>query len=178
MSSHLSELTGIPAGSSDENSVLVIVDMQFAFHSSREIWLQKAIEQEILRAKSENAPIIVLEMLSFGICYPVLTQHLEQGYSRYCLAKKWANDGSREITDTCREKGFPLAHFRLCGVHLEACIAETAQGLAKRLPEARIDIVWDACNGANGYQHNASRIANAPNILIVKRQEFRGQTES
>lgn len=145
--------TPFPLKSTD--CMLVIVDMQHRYETSRGRKLQEAVRAEILTAKSLGWWIIVLE---FGDTdphsptYPFLMEPLI-GYQR-CLSPiiKVQPDGSREIKQACLNRLIMPKKIRVCGVNIGACVRATVDGLVAEFSDAVIQVVRKACNDVDPHE--------------------------
>ncbi len=122
---------------------LVVVDVQPYFKYSGEERFLAAVEKEIVRAVNAGLPVILVEFAGFGDTYDRLRRHL-RGYPLFERVTKNRRDGSLEVLEACRERGFATSFFRMCGLYTFECIAETAEGLAKNEPGCRIHLVKEA----------------------------------
>lgn len=131
--------------------VLVVMDMQPGFKAAQDAITQWFVKQEVTRAREEGRPIIIVEYdpHEMGHTYESITSLIE-GYDRGVIIPKCDDDGSAEILRTCEAKGFMTASFRMCGVNSDACLLETIQALAEKLPACSITVPQDACNCLTG----------------------------
>jgi hypothetical protein len=128
-------------------NILVIVDMQAKFPASLHPYTQDQIIKEIQNAKNNNDFIIVLEYACYG---PTLSRIMNAigFYNKLYVLQKDDDDGSPEISS--RFFGGSSDEnicFRITGVNLNACVADTAIGLANMYKNAKVQIVSEACNG-------------------------------
>lgn len=133
----------------DNTSVLVIVDMQWQFDSSRNRSTQKACQKEIIDAMSKNMPIIFLEYESFGPTLPSLKK-LVADYPFAFFRTKGNDDGSIELSHALKEQDIKPKKIIICGVNTECCVASTIYGLASQLRNTEIVIVYEATNSQFG----------------------------
>lgn len=158
---------GIPLGADIDETVTVIVDMQPGFEAANDaitIWF---IEQEIIRAKNENRPIVAVEFDPHekGHTHPRLLALLE-GYARAVVIDKWDDDGSARIVEACDRLGVPKSKFRAMGVNSDGCLLKTVTGLTGILPGCRITVVQDASNSTSG-RDNPSWTKDFPSLPNV-----------
>lgn len=147
-------------------TVLVVIDMQPGYKASQDAITQYFVEQEIIRARERNQPIVVVEFdpHEMGHTYPRLLRHIE-GYSRAVVITKRGDDGSKELHEALVRHGFSVYSLRLCGVNSDACVLETIQGFVVRVPSCRVTVPQDACNCLTGKDNDVwyedyPRIAN------------------
>lgn len=131
--------------------VLVVMDMQPGFKAAQDAITQYFVKQEVTRAREEGRPIIIVEYdpHEMGHTYESITSLIE-GYDQADTITKSGDDGSAEILKCCSDKGFSTLSFRMCGVNSDACLLESIQGLAEKLPGCRIAVPQDACNCLTG----------------------------
>lgn len=131
--------------------VLVVMDMQPGFPAAQDAITQWFVKQEILRAREEGRPIIIVEYdpHEMGHTFESIASLIE-GYDLADKIAKSNDDGSAEILKCCNDMGFPIASFRMCGVNSDACLLESIQGLVDKLPQCRISVPQDACNCLTG----------------------------
>lgn len=131
--------------------VLVVMDMQPGFTAAQDAITKWFVKQEVTRAREEGRPIVIVEYdpHEMGETFDDI-RALVEGYELAVIITKGDDDGSAEILHICEKKGFPIASFRMCGVNSDACLLESIQGLADKLPECSITVVQDACNCLTG----------------------------
>jgi nicotinamidase-related amidase len=132
---------------------LVVVDMQSDFRAANDPATIAAVEKEILEAVRLHQSVVVLEIAYFSPLdeqglkptHRSLMSHLK-GYDRVAVRQKIYSDGSRHVLNTCSEQGYSRSRFRVCGVNTDACVVETAVGLAKAEPTSTVEVLQGACN--------------------------------
>jgi len=131
--------------------VLVVMDMQPGFPAAKDAITQWFVKQEVARAREEGRPVIIVEFdpHEMGHTFDSITE-LVEGYDLAVVITKSGDDGSTEILAACAKKGFSTQSFRMCGVNSDACLLESIQAMAQKLPECRITVVQDACNCLTG----------------------------
>ncbi len=131
--------------------VLVVMDMQPGFKAAEDAITQWFVKQEITRAREEGRPIIIVEFDAheMGETFDSIKALIE-GYDRAVIIPKSQDDGSTEIFNACEKNNFSTASFRMCGVNSDACLLESIQMMAEKLPMCRITVVQDACNCLTG----------------------------
>lgn len=122
---------------------LVIVDMQPMFPAAQCNGLVDAVKREVLRAISENRPVIVLEYVGWGPSYDCIMELLE-GYDRWVRRVKRTWSGAAEVLDECQSHGWDSSNHRVCGVETFACVAQTCEDLAAA--DRKVVVVTDGCN--------------------------------
>ena len=141
---------------------LVIVDMQPSFKASRAV--VSAVEDEVRRAVSAKASVVVLQYRNRGRTHRQIMDLLEETGVRYSVAWKDRDDGSDHVERICLDKGYERSVFRLCGVNTHACVKLTAVGLTRRYARVRIEIATAACNGPSS--NNWKRFPRHRNIHL------------
>lgn len=126
--------------------VLVIVDMQNIFIASRCERTRENIIREIKKAKKDLAHIVVVEYRHSGPTYEGIIRAIGT-YRKAHFVSKTDDDGSLAVVNSLlKRKSKTHDWFRLCGVNIDCCIAETALGLRILFPKADIEIIMDASN--------------------------------
>ena len=144
---------------------LLIVDMQDEFPSSKKHQTICECIKLICRAKLNLEPIIVLEYVNFGNTLTRLSRMLSR-YDRRYLVKKNDNDGSDEIHDFVVKTKLGITDFTICGVNLDACVQETATGLAEI--GYNVKVVKKACNTDGPRCFSESGWRNYPKMANLK----------
>ena len=124
-------------------TTLVVVDMQPVFEASRKPDVIAGVAQQILTAVQNNWAIVFLEYRGSGRTHQGLLK-LAQGYNRKLKVSKLRDDGSSEVIRALRRRNFLAENFVVCGVNTDACVFDTAYGLAHKLG-ANVRIVRNAC---------------------------------
>ncbi|HMP53437.1 MAG TPA: isochorismatase family protein [Candidatus Melainabacteria bacterium] len=131
-------------------ATLVVVDMQVFFPATRrEATVDGAVE--LLRwALANNLAVVFLEHRGWGETLPRLMQVVEEagaaGEALCSIKGKRTWDGSAEVEEVVRRRGFPEGQFFACGVNTHECVLDTVTGLSKRFPGSSINVVREACN--------------------------------
>lgn len=136
--------------------MLIVIDMQLEFSSSEAI--VGPVCEAIIKAKANNEPIILVEYAcdyqqDKEQCRAEECQcmtHTEildllDGYSNVVYVAKAHDDGGREIINAVEV--FPPI-VDVCGVNTNACVRETVETLAKRVPETEFVLLLEACNSS------------------------------
>lgn len=132
---------------------LVVVDMQPIFAPSPRVIANVAREIEL--AKAAGYAVVFLEIPGWGWndayppTYPELLA-LVRDYPRKQRHYKSIADGSVFVLDACRRYGFCQSKFRVCGLHTDACVLSTVNGLLRSAPQAMVVVVQDACHASFG----------------------------
>jgi len=140
--------------------ILLVVDMQPRFSSSRPSWLIRNVSREIHSAMKKSWGIVFLEYTRrCGRGGVFLTERthgklllLVEGYEHAMTVHKESDDGSREVLhaidgwygDDGREHSG--GGIRVVGVNTGCCVADTVNGLTKIMPYTEIVVVGNACN--------------------------------
>lgn len=148
-----------------EETTLVVVDMQPYFAASQHPDTLAAVEREIRSAIEREAPIVVLEFEDSGKTHESLMRLLRK-YRRLAVRVKTTDDGSAWVTSACRQHGFGMKHFRICGVNTDACVLATVLGLTDRIPDCTVEVVRDACN-SNYSTYNWCDYRNRRNVVVL-----------
>jgi hypothetical protein len=126
-------------------TILCIVDMQKNFSSWE--YCANEVKHQIALAKRRKDPIVVIEYDVFkkeGTEKSII-EAVEESGCLYDVEIKDRDNGSCEVLHACGKNGFDITkRIRLCGVNRNACVKDTAQGLAYMLPHTRIEVSWSA----------------------------------
>jgi nicotinamidase-related amidase len=144
---------------------LVIVDMQPIFRASREPNTVIAVAHEIVVAKQNNHPIVIVEYAQSGRTHAGFDDLLK-GYRHKARISKWNDDGSVEVIRALKRRNFPMQTIRVCGVNADCCVYETVTGLLYRLSKTQIEIVKKACN-TESTDFNWREYHKHPNLRLV-----------
>jgi len=154
------------------NYALLIVDAQRQFEAARCPVTLRAICREVDIARRANLPIVVLEFppddllhaaveleRHKGIITPpprhdVLKPTTDRrvmdalaGYDKFCVRWKHQSDGSANVIYALWDHQWPSENFRVVGVNTDKCVYKTIRNLREQFrPQARIELVLDACN--------------------------------
>jgi nicotinamidase-related amidase len=132
-------------GLNKNTTPLVIVDMQWNFHASRNSRVVEGCKREIFLAKKRNATIVFLEYEGFGRTLPSLRKMVKD-YAWAFFQKKNEQDGSNQVIDVFRDLGMKPKTIRVCGVNGDQCVKSTAHGLMYIGHKAKIGVVREAVN--------------------------------
>jgi nicotinamidase-related amidase len=147
---------------------LVVVDMQPGFSdASRNPTTLYTVELLIKQAVEDRRAVVVLEndpRLN-GRTYWLLLKHLA-GYPLKAVVPKFDDDGSNEVIDACDSNGFDEDDFEFGGVHTDACVTSTVDGIARRRRRAHLNVFKEACN-SNTPSGMWEAFTNEPNVSIV-----------
>ena len=141
---------------------LVVVDMQASFKATRKEYVRENCKREIIRAMDYGAAIIFVEYVGSGPTIPSLVK-LTDDYERTFVTRKNSNDGSREVTNTIRNRKLASKRVKVCGVNTDYCVLETVSGLTRKLRDASLEVIADACNSSFNHLaglHNISKMSN------------------
>ncbi len=139
--------------------VLLVVDMQPVWATSNNPELQERIAMLINWSMHHGCPIIFLEYRHSDNEPTERTTHecllkLVRDYDLYSRVPKRQSRGSDETVLRCIEAGYPTNNFIVAGVDADACVINTVTGLARMRPNARIQVVRDACRASNEITNN------------------------
>ncbi len=142
-----------------DGEVLVIIDMQPYFETAHDEYTLRNCVTEIKKAIRDEIPIIAVEYEDpdgndiLGETLPRLKRHLDK-YTRTYYVKKHQDDGGYEIMNCIEDEGIGfVSKFRVCGVNITACVAETVYTLVNEW-SAEVEIIKKACNGSRSWYKN------------------------
>jgi len=136
--------------------------MQPSFYHANSSILLKNISWEIKRAIQDKSAIVFVEYKSAGSTLYDLKK-LVNNYPMWDLAIKNTDCGAIEVLDTIEKAGYNKRRLRICGVNIECCVKDTIIKLAKLLPETKIEVIREACNGN---QHDFSWVYKIRNCVL------------
>lgn len=145
---------------------LVVVDMQAAFQAATKANVIVNVTREIIFAKMRKSAIVFLEYEGSGRTFPALTE-LTNRYPLRDVCEKWCDDGSSQVLKSLGLRDFPRGRIKVCGVNSNACVLATVNGLAKKLPNSRIEIVRDACEWMGSGQYDWDQNLSYKNLKLV-----------
>lgn len=132
---------------------LIVVDVQPNFSAAETVI--PAVKTQVRKAMREGLHIVFLEFGGdwYDPTFHEITDLVENYEFKQTVSKVW-DDGSEEVADALwgqwgLRAGTPL---RVCGVNTGACVADTAQGLAKMGFD--VTVVQKACGDSNGDHEN------------------------
>ena len=123
---------------------LIVIDMQTHFCESYNDRIVRECINEIRRAKRLNLPIFLVEYVGCGQTDSRLKQEAN-GHKLLHRVTKYDDDGSYEIEKRFKLKKYAFNSVRVCGVNAPYCVAETVEGLQRRLPNMKVYINNRAC---------------------------------
>lgn len=152
---------------------LVVVDMQPFFSISVDWRTVQAVKSLVDRMIEVKAAIVLLELGPNLFDNPKLRTHPyimrplfgPPPYESYSVVTKFTEDGSQEVIQECRAKGFGMDYLMVCGVKTHVCVKQTVFGLSVKLPDSRIEVVKDACN--SDCRFDWGNMPDAGNITLV-----------
>lgn len=151
--------------------MLVVVDMQPYFPTSQPHWLVEAVIKEIKRARKRGEPVILLEYAGWGVYGSTDSRLLAclLGYRKKFVAEKYRDNGGPEVVELIETHNLPHEKIRICGVNVNACVRQTTQHLTTHLPESRVKLVLEACNGQEPYtdRYWGNWGSGIPNLEVV-----------
>jgi nicotinamidase-related amidase len=142
-----------------DDSVLVVIDMQPRFLPDRgdtgspeAMRALAGVAREIVRARRRGMPIVLVEYRRYAPTHPYLMRLLsEPDYELYRVVRKGQMDGSKAVLFACRAMGIARPRrFRVCGTYTHYCVEETVMGLARKRPQALVQVVTAACTDPSG----------------------------
>ena len=102
-------------GSFMKPATLCIIDVQVPFHAAGRESLLDNVVRLVKNAKRRRAGIVLVEFEGFGSTHIAIQQAIGS-YERCITTIKSDCDGSEEIIDACRERGFNTRKIIICGV--------------------------------------------------------------
>lgn len=126
---------------------LIVIDMQETFPAALSIPLRQTVKREIMLAKRRNAPILFVEYQNCKPTLPDLVSTVKGYHNCYTLTKP-EDDGSLPILGFLAEFPHFIPTWRVCGVHLDACVLDTVRGLNSSLPTTTLEIVKEGVEPA------------------------------
>jgi len=148
------------------SATLVVVDMQGCFDAANNPNVVIGVTQEIMLAKQQNSPIVLLEYEGCGKSHEGFS-NLLRNYPWKTRVKKTDDDGSAEVIKALRRRGFSNDKLRLCGVNTDACVYATAEGLLKKLSDSQIEVVKNACGCQVVGDVDWRKYLRHPNLKLV-----------
>jgi hypothetical protein len=126
--------------------MLLVIDVQPIYPSSEEV-LDEVI-REVRKAKANKEWIMILEY-GMGRTYYRITREL-QGYRKKLYARKYRNDGGREVFTAITKYSNNLGSknvgriekIRVCGVNLSACVVATVYSIKMF---SQVEVIKRAC---------------------------------
>lgn len=149
---------------------LVVVDMQAKFPRSLEGTTLLHCKRAVQKAIKNRADIVFLEFNNYGPTLPALTK-LTQGYDRVFHASKGDWDGSPQTLLLAKQHNLRTNKFRVCGVYTECCVDATLEGLRKKKPLAKIELIHKACGATHNDEQKriVEKNRKLKNVRVVDR---------
>lgn len=145
---------------------LVVVDMQPHFDAARNPNVVASVTREIIKTILSDGSVIFLEYEGCGPTIPALFD-LTKGYRKRSRIQKPDDDGSKEVKSCLKRREFDDNYIRVCGVNAECCVYSTIEGLLKRLPTSKVEVVKDACGWYNNMPNWRDYLRH-PNLSLVE----------
>lgn len=150
----------------------IVVDMQPGFAEASQDPLTLAVNEYLLRrAVRDGRAIVVLENTpdANGHTFPRLLRIL-RGYSRAAVVPKYDDDGSKEVIEACRRHGFDDSEFEGSGVHTDACVSRTLNGVALLRPRACVRAIAEGCwsSTPDGMWYDFTRLSNVSIVSLSR----------
>lgn len=147
---------------------LVVVDIQAQFKAATKPHVRLNAIREITLAMERQAGILFLEFNMFGETLPdVVAPVMQARYKRSITAIKDERDGSVFVRKAVQDRAFYSEWFRVVGVNTDQCVLETVRGIRAWFPQARIEVVADACESDWNHQAGLMEIKKLNNVSIV-----------
>lgn len=150
---------------------LVVVHMQGHLSAARYPPTVAGVQRMIRQAINDSAAIIFTWFPYYSPsdeapCPPPLSELTEliNGYERGVCIEHFGSDGSWSVLHECARRHWPPDVFRVCGVNTEACVYETACGLARS--GATVEVWLKACN-TNRSLHDFERQFLDSGLILV-----------
>jgi hypothetical protein len=141
--------------------------MQSFFSASNKLSVQRSVQRELRQAMKNGAGILYVEFDGYGSTKPELT-YLTRKNKRASRVTKSRNDGSANVFDQLHKRRFNKSHLKVVGVNTDYCVFETVQGLREKLPQAKIEVIADACSSNGSHKNGLAKIKKIPNIKILR----------
>lgn len=136
---------------------LLIIDMQEGYSAATNDILIGNIANEIKEAKRNGAAIIFVTMKDEDIGRVVSPLwEMTYDYKYFVEVKKRDTDGSKEVVAALKKYHFLNKNrIKAGGVYTDVCVADTVNGLAKKLPDTDIEVLSHCCHAdVPGYEMN------------------------
>lgn len=146
---------------------LVVVDMQSGFDSASEPDVVASVAREIIQTKANNGAIIFVE---YEGCFPTFKGllGLTKNYALRSRITKRQDDGSLEVIKCIKRRSFYDKDIRVCGVNADCCVYATVEGLLKKMPQSRVELIKDACGWSCGNRGISwSGYMSHPNLSLI-----------
>jgi len=151
------------------NYSCIIVDMQPMFPASDSPSVQKACIREINKAMRDSAPIVFVEFDSHGHTLENLTDVVHKAkYTKVWFVIKDQDDGSKEITELLRKNHCPTNQLRVMGINSDYCVRATVEGFHRELPNARIQVIGDACNSPYNHKMGLKTMSQLSQVKMLR----------
>ncbi|MDR3617696.1 MAG: isochorismatase family protein [Candidatus Obscuribacterales bacterium] len=137
---------------------LIIIDMEHAFlrafNPHRRQRLIDKVSREFERAVQRGDNIILL----YSTQWQTISEIADKGGDYQCLHKRRKSDqsGAKDVFAVTQEQSLPVESFRLCGVHSDLCVLNTAVNLTVLFPSAKVEVIKDACDTHNDAKYKWS----------------------
>jgi nicotinamidase-related amidase len=145
---------------------LVVVDMQPGFEAANGERVGKNCLREIKEAVRVGAHIVFLEFVGHGETLPELTAPVSD-YPFSHAKTKFVDDGSPEVQQAIKERGFMIGRFRVIGINTDWCVRSTVEGLRKRFPNSFVEVVIDACWSDSNHFKGVRLIRKIENVDVI-----------
>lgn len=149
---------------------LLIIDMQARFDTAYDETTIKNCIRAIKKAIKAKVPIIVLEYNNCGRTLPELTEYLDE-YADTFYKIKYTNNGGNEVIQCLEENKLGIKTLKVCGVNINACVAETVIHLVRKAKK-KITVIKKACNGNESrkrafYSQRCTDIFQHKNVTLL-----------
>lgn len=144
--------------------VLIIIDMQDQFATSRNRQTIITIQKMVVEAKRDGAFIVTAHYMRYGKTRPEIRNMLTNYANHdYCYADQ--DDKSGAIHTKLVRHNVRTNIIKICGVNTGACVKATVMGLNSLYPDSHFLVFNRACNCyCNQYTtcdgHNLGRLNN------------------
>lgn len=148
---------------------LVVVDMQAPFvESCHDPELVPNVLAQVRLAISRGWGIVILEVnpplhgKTIGSVIDLLQGH----YERFNVCSKEANDGSKQVLESCASFNYTDQFFRVVGVLIDSCVFDTVLGLTGRNKSCRVRVVKEACSTYHNPACAWSEFKLGPRVVV------------
>ena len=158
---------------------LIIVDLQNKFAGVNQPWLIRNVVKHVKAARKSNAPVVLVEMCSFGSTNPEIKRSLK-GYDNYTTVKKYGCNGSIQVSNVLQKKWkmIPPVTLKVAGAYTGACVEATADGLVDK--GYQVKVIEEACYGGSfGHDEQIELWENTQKVQVIykRRRWYRKQKE-
>ena len=134
--------------------------MQENFPVAQQQLLRSSVKKQIQLTKRRQAPILIIEYEKSGATLPDILS-ATNGYPHCYTLTKYDDNGSDEIIAFLAEFPHFIPTWRICGIHLDCCVWETAFGLKSMFKKTKLEIVKSAVASYSNTNKSKTRLLKA-----------------